>query len=707
MPFHLRQNQGLDVLTYKEPQSDRGTENPAPVLAPSPFPLVGSGLSSTGSLEKSPSPNPAGTSSRGFHAPHKISTRPRTGTGGSSIYSEASVGSPVAAGNRRTLSDRVKSTPSSLVRQLRIYSNSISVADNGTPNDSEPSLASPRSPTPASDANSLFLLNKQVSENLPPELSPIVNLINAQRLRTYAIGRLSVPGQIDAGSKVWLEVEAKLTGTELAIWRPSDDPYAVVNDEFKPKYINLVDCDIEFFSAYKEIRFIQDFTGTSLVVRCQDSADFVHWVLAIQLSKFEHTSLNEAFTAVMLSIKGPSLSDIHILLSPKKRFPKFEWCNLRLPQISSKWLKVYVAIIPAQGKKNGRVEVYTSEKVTKKNLILYIDTASSVYNVYPEHYNMIDLNSIMKLNGEIYVNRQHEHLFVHTDPSESPKKGHSRTGSSSSLASTKTASGRHSRSASLNSSSSFFHNAPSPGVNDSPSETKKDKSRTSFFKPKNIQNFVSANYLYLMPIPHPGVTALEIMIRNFIHIIDAFRLYGRPDHLISDKTDQASMLFGLPSLPHYEYISTGEAIVIGSKNIRLAEQSLWNEFAWRSAIKAHLSSLQASESKYAGSGSILDLYRDLEVGTAEINDLETVSSPRIAMPQFPAQDASPNPQFDLDSLSDEPVTGDSVLGEPLDFSSQHFQFHQSNQRGLDPITDMPTPIDEIHPYLNLVVVDKK
>ena len=46
-----------------------------------------------------------------------------------------------------------------------------------------------------------------------------------------------------------------------------------------------------------------------------------------------------------------------------------------------------------------------------------------------------------------------------------------------------------------------------------------------------------------MPSLHPGVTAVETMIRNFIPIVDAFKLYGRPKRLISDKSDTASMLF--------------------------------------------------------------------------------------------------------------------------------------------------------------------
>lgn len=590
--------------------------------------------------------------------PNKFS-RSRAGTT-NSVFSDGSPG-------KRVLSDKVKSTPSSLVRQLRIYSNSSNILDG--------SNSSIRSPTPV-EYNNLAHQNRLISQSLPPELSPVVSLLNAQKLRTYALGNLKVPGVIDSGEKVWFEVEAKLTGNELAIWRPSDDPYLVDggNDEYKPKYINVTDCKIELLGDAQygyEVRFLQDFTGHSTAVRFLDNADLIKWYSAIQLAKFEYTSLNEAFSAVMLSLKGPSLSDIHILLSPKKRFPKHEWCNLRLPQISSKWLKVHMVILPGDGKKTGRIEMYTSEKLSKKTMLLYIPMISSVYNVYPEHHSMIDINSIMKLNGEIYVNKNHEHLFVHQETdgqmSSSPSrsrsltfKSHSRAGSSSSLTSfgspeMKTS---HSRNVSTNSTSSFFNNAPSPNpesllssspVDSSPKKSKSTKSHhSSFFKSKQSSNYVSTSYLYLMPIAHPGVPAIEIMLRNFIHIIDAFKLYGRPSHLNSDKTDPQSLLFSLPSLPHYEYLSLSDATRVVNRYIDEAKYDNWNEFKWRNAIKTFIRE-KISSSNYKGAGNIIKLYNDLDIDTVEINDYETISSPKITLPANAESPTSTN--FDLGNFS--------------------------------------------------------
>lgn len=157
--------------------------------------------------------------------------------------------------HRRTLSDRIKTTPSSFVRQSRIFSN-----------EDADSIYSSHSVT----GRSLLLQNKIQTESLSPEFHPIVTLINAQKLRTYCIGSLQIPGVIGS-ERVWLEVEAKLSGNELAIWRPLTDEYTLEEgNEFKPKYINLIDAHIEVVSGL-QIKIYQDYReDASVAVQFHD-----------------------------------------------------------------------------------------------------------------------------------------------------------------------------------------------------------------------------------------------------------------------------------------------------------------------------------------------------------------------------------------------------------------------------------------------------
>lgn len=672
--------------------------------------------------------------------------------------------SMVSSTSRRALSDKVKTTPSSYVRHSRIYSQDFE--------DSHRTIG---------------------NSPIAPEMIPIVNLINAQKLRTYKAGNFQVPGVMANDERIWLEVDAKLSGYELAIWRPSDDEYSAGNDEFKPKYINMIDSNIEVVDGGKslQLKISQDYQNSnSMLIKFNTPDDFKSWLAAMHLTKYEYISLNEAFTASILSCKGTKLSDIHILLSSKKRFPKYEWCNLRLPQISSKWLKVYLAIIPGDSKRLGRIEMYLSDKISKKNLILYIASISNVFNVFPEHSNMIDFNSIMKLNGDIFVNKNFEYLFSHlaeqTHHRSLSFKSITRNDSSNSLSS------MGSRNVSAISTSSFFNKPEEVEASTSPKKNRQrslstnsahsvdmEPKRASSFLKKNIANFVTTNYLYLMPIAHPGVTAVEIMIRNFIHIIDAFRLYGRPEGLISDKKNPSSLLFGLPSLPHYQYLSMDTCVDIVGLYFDRSMKENWNEFQWREMYSTVLSQ-QYLDKSYRGMGDITQLYDTLDI------DFDEISSPTIALPTdyatrnftdysntnsndysnrnsddysnefsktaHKSRIISPNeysrttrtppvPTGEYDNFSTYVASptqsehnygrissGEHLLGDPIELAAKNqnyysdaapaqnnpnlrldrqdlVNFRQENtmqDRSLEPIIDLPTPIDESHPYKNMI-----
>ncbi|KAF5212724.1 hypothetical protein E0198_000223 [Clavispora lusitaniae] len=504
----------------------------------------------------------------------------------------------------------------------------------------------------------------------------------------------------------------------------------------RPRYLNVQDCSIIPTTARQgqcDLVILQDFESKQATLRCDDDADAFMWLAALHLAKYETSALNEAFTGVMLSLKGPDLSDVDTLLSPRKRFPRFEWCNMRLPQVSSKWVKVYVAVTPGDSKKKGRVEVYTSDKMTKRSLVLYVNDADALYNVYPEDYKMIDFNSIMKLEGEVFVSKSHEHLFHHHDSGpDSPKssKVRTRVGSSSSLASMThnpppplSTLPNRSRSSSVNSTSSFFVNAPSPDPEASPSLTPRSPpSSAHFFKKQTANNFVTTNYLYLMPLPHPGVSAIEIMIRNFIHWVDTFKLYGRPEHLSSDKTDPESMLFGLPRLPCYGYLSMDDAYNVVEANFDSARYNSWGSREWKKCFK-DLIRCKQMDSEYQGVGRIGDLFNSVDGDSTEENSFaEEYPSPRITLPKMAPRVASPissklrfsstrDDTFDtLGALSfSDPEIGlndGQYLGKPLDDKNstsrpRSMELPPPSQmvrddtiHSLEPIPDMPTPLDD-------------
>lgn len=548
-------------------------------------------------------------------------------------------------------------------------------------------------------------------------------------------------------SDSWVPCEGTLTGNELALLQENTS---------SPKYINITDCSVKVGSrlavdSSKEtyhLSVLQDFYALQVVLSFDLRHELIDWLSAIQLAKLEHSALNEAYTAVMISLKGPELSDIETLLAHKKRFPRFEWCNLRLPQVSSKWLKVYMAIIPGDSKK-GRIEMYTSDKLSKKNLILYVNDVLSVFNVFPEDHHIIDRNSLMKVEGQIFVNKNYENLFsgISAPQNVSSQGGTpsgSRKGSYTSLNSLAAPPGpsqqmSRSRSTSVNSSHSFFLNSPRPSTKETltPSSPPRATSSSHFYKKQSVNKFVATSYLYLMPEAHPAVSPLEIMVRNFIHIIDAFKLYGRPNHISNNKKNVKSMLFGLPSLPHYGYLSIEDAFDIVEANYDTGRIQEWTELDWRSCLKEFLSCKQ-SDGDYKGVGNIRELYEAVE-NDSPVEDADTpllmMYSPKILFPQVsrvaspqppsmalpPSQLSQMSPAYDsemfsngTDRLNSDPnlnaelsLNGGGYLGKPFehlngssrrDESTSYPQSPRSGQdnmfRLLEPIADMPTPMDD-------------
>lgn len=493
--------------------------------------------------------------------------------------------------NKRDYGDVVRSTPSSMVRHLRTHSASTLSARS----------YSDYSQSVSPNSNFLRQQNLTRFSNLPLELSALVNLITAQRMRMYIFGTFLVPAVLD-GKKVWLQVEAKLTGNELAFWRPDDDTgVARTNfaDAIRPGYINMVDSKPELSLSGTEIYIMQTF-HQKCCLKFSNKEHAENWLAAILLSKFEYVSLNEAFTAVLLSIKGQHLSDMYSLLSSKK-YVKCDWVHIRIPQVSPSWIKAFMVIHPSSRKRLGCVELYSSEKLYKKNLVAYISNVSAAYNVYPENPDVIHLNSLMKLEAKVHVPKNREHLFANMQMSSKTKLS-----PESSPVSNGRTSGKSFQKATL----AFYQYAPTtmPG-----SGIKVLKTAISSYFKKHSDDFNTASLVYILADGHYGVSETETMVRNFIHIVDAFKIYGRPKRFISSRNDFLSLLFGLPSLPHCNYLLMNDAL----SAIRKTGNSVPQD--WLLHFKMDL---LKKEPNFKGEGDIYLLYNDLESDSSFLGSME-------------------------------------------------------------------------------------
>lgn len=256
--------------------------------------------------------------------------------------------------------------------------------------------------------------------SVSPELLPIVTLISAQAHRRYHEGIFmlyyDLNGDGKPGDRKWLEVYGILTGNQLAYWdagnlaKFKDLPEKLLETSSKPNYLNFTDA---MFNAMAELPAAKQLLENVIIVlttlknryiiqlRSYDS--LTEWYLALRLATFEYLLLQEAYTGALLSARGLRLSDIKTILA-EKRFNHEDWVKVRYGS-GMAWRRYYAVIEPSSVRKKlfvpGRMLLYESENVKKKNLIGVITEATLVTAVYPQLHFFIDKSTIMKLEGSI------------------------------------------------------------------------------------------------------------------------------------------------------------------------------------------------------------------------------------------------------------------------------------------------------------------
>ncbi|KAH3661677.1 hypothetical protein OGAPHI_006527 [Ogataea philodendri] len=445
---------------------------------------------------------------------------------------------------------------------------------------------------------------------LPEELVPVVTLLHAQNARSYCEMSVQVPLQ-EADSLSWVYVSAKLSGTELAIWEmDSQTSQELRNDDnggFKPIYINILDAHYSYSSSPDKHELKITLTESRLYLLKFDSKqDIDRFYAALLLAQFENRQLQESFTGALFSSKAIYFSDIRTLLAPTNNNAKEEWCVLRFPFLNDKWIRCFVVVTPNVGsKKPGSVKIYTSTTKSKKHLLASVKSARSCVAVYPENPEFIDNNSLIRLNGQIYINEGLLEKVISGEVDTSAHNGtRSRSSSigvvrkisNSSLISAKNKDANksppHSRSASLGKS----------GLH------KRVNSTLSMDSGKRKIELKETDFLYLLPESHSGVKPTEIMIRLLIPIMNSFRLYGRPNKFISSRDDRESLLFGLPQLPHTQYLDDALAFQLVSLNVDNSLAENWSSWDWMQVFKEMV--FYKLSTGWQGSGSLIETFKD-------------------------------------------------------------------------------------------------
>lgn len=247
------------------------------------------------------------------------------------------------------------------------------------------------------------------SDNLSPELVPIVTLFSAQAKRRYCEGPFMLLKDLDSNGnpceREWNEVFAILIGNQLTYWDSSD-----LNPGSKPNYINLGDSNFKICktlqssnSTIDNVIVLSTTLKNRFLLQFSEDANFKTWYSSLRLAAFEYKALQEAYTASLLSSRGSLLSNIKTILA-EKRFTYEDWVSVRFGT-GMPWKRCYAVIEPSKVKKKsidkGRILFYENEKKHKKSLMAIISTANFVYAVYPKNHNLIDQSTMIKLDCKI------------------------------------------------------------------------------------------------------------------------------------------------------------------------------------------------------------------------------------------------------------------------------------------------------------------
>lgn len=260
-------------------------------------------------------------------------------------------------------------------------------------------------------------------DNISRELVPIVTLLSAHAHRRYCEGVFLILEDLKSdgspGSRDWREVYGMLVGTQLALWdakelascNTNESKYTLKQVASKPRYFNFTDAAVKVLDGTEAIvtEGNKKLANTLVVsttlknryfLQFGDKDAFSSWNAAIQLSLFECTSLQEAYTGAFLSSRGALLGDIKTLLD--SRFDYEDWISVRFGA-GMPWRRCFAVITqPNSRKKNalGQISFFENDKKTKKNQAIATVVASKrLYAVYPCSPQLIDSSTIIKLEG--------------------------------------------------------------------------------------------------------------------------------------------------------------------------------------------------------------------------------------------------------------------------------------------------------------------
>ncbi|KAI9269446.1 hypothetical protein EDC94DRAFT_598885 [Helicostylum pulchrum] len=248
----------------------------------------------------------------------------------------------------------------------------------------------------------------------PSEFKKVNDLITSYTEKVYMEGYLQKRNDLNSNgtqceTKKWSPWYVELCGPILTLW----DNSVTNSKEVYPQYINITDSTVKIENCLTvETRtnlFSLNSAGANrFILQASDVEHLTRWILAIRLSCFECSHLQEIYTRAFIT--RPQFNPI---LNNQQLLKMEGFVQVRFPG-STGWKKFWSVVSNTRIEKklftkkliqtNGQVLFFESKK--SKHPVMTLKNVVQAYTVYPESPKLINMATIFKLEGSLYKNQQ-------------------------------------------------------------------------------------------------------------------------------------------------------------------------------------------------------------------------------------------------------------------------------------------------------------
>ncbi|OAC99960.1 hypothetical protein MUCCIDRAFT_113408 [Mucor lusitanicus CBS 277.49] len=213
------------------------------------------------------------------------------------------------------------------------------------------------------------------------------------------------------GSKKWSLWYVELCGPVLTLWESESKG----TSDVYPQYINITDSTVvnesRLTAETRPNLFSLNSAGANRFLLQATTREETHrWILAIRLSCFECSRIQEIYTKSFIS--RPQFNSILAVKKPNGTTTTEGFVQVRFPGATG-WKKFWAVVSNVKVEKrlfnkktvptNGQVMFFESRKA--KYPMMTLENVVQAYTVYPESPKLINMATLFKLEGSLYKNK--------------------------------------------------------------------------------------------------------------------------------------------------------------------------------------------------------------------------------------------------------------------------------------------------------------